>query len=103
MRVVLAIFFHIVPLIGIGQTIINAGNVTGKWTKSGSPYKVKGNILIPSNSTLRIEAGVIVEFKGYYTLEVEGNLIAIGSRTDSIKFICFENNYFIRYQHSKNN
>ncbi len=66
------------------QTTIPAGNVSGTWTKTGSPYKVQGEILIPKGSTLTIEPGVIVEFD--YGLTVDGVLNAIGKKGDSITF-----------------
>ncbi len=68
------------------QTSIPAGNVFGIWTLSGSPYNIQGNILIPNDSTLTIEAGVVVDFQGTYKLNVQGRIIAIGSITDTIEF-----------------
>lgn len=70
------------------QTNISGGNVSGTWTKSGSPYKVNGNITIPNGSTLTIEPGVVVQFAQRKSLVVDGRIIAQGGAksTDSIWF-----------------
>jgi PKD repeat protein len=69
-----------------GGTGIPGGNVSGTWTATGSPYRILGNITIPSGSTLTIEPGVNVEFQGDYQLTVKGYLQAIGTEADSIHF-----------------
>lgn len=63
-----------------------AGEVSGIWTKSSSPYIVTDDLLIRDGSTLEIEPGVIVQFNGYYELKIEGTLIAAGAANDSIFF-----------------
>ncbi|MBN1181207.1 MAG: T9SS type A sorting domain-containing protein [Bacteroidales bacterium] len=68
------------------QTIIQAGEIAGEWTKIGSPYLITGDINISAGKTLNIEAGVTVKFKGLYVLNVQGSLNAIGTATDSIYF-----------------
>ncbi|MES2395995.1 MAG: T9SS type A sorting domain-containing protein [Bacteroidota bacterium] len=68
------------------QTSIAAGNVSGTWTLSGSPYNVQGHIQIDSGYTLTIQAGVTVNFQGHYKFNVQGRLLAIGTSTDSIVF-----------------
>jgi len=67
------------------QTQVN-GNQSGTWTAANSPYLVIGEILIPSGQILTIEAGVEVNFQGYYKFTVPGNLQALGTETDSIFF-----------------
>jgi hypothetical protein len=54
--------------------------------KTGSPFKINGNIVVPKDSTLRIEKGVKVEFQGSYSLEVKGSVQAIGAPADTISF-----------------
>jgi parallel beta-helix repeat protein len=68
------------------DTLVPTGQVSGTWTLDGSPYLIQGYIEIPSDSTLVIEPGVVVEFQGHYTLQVQGKLLAIGTEHDSILF-----------------
>ena len=71
---------------GNAQTIINGGEVSGKWTKAESPYQVNGNITVTQGTTLEIEPGVTVEFWGYTGLTINGQLLAEGTQSDSIVF-----------------
>jgi N-acetylneuraminic acid mutarotase len=68
------------------QTNIPAGNVTGTWTLSNSPYDVNGEITVPNGETLSIERGVDVVFTGHYKFNVQGRLLAIGTEKDTITF-----------------
>jgi len=64
------------------------GDVWGTWTRENSPYNVIGEIRVPPESTLVIEPGILVNFKGHYKLIVDSlaTLLAIGTETDSIFF-----------------
>ncbi len=55
------------------------------WTKANSPYILTGNVLVNNGVTLTIEAGVTVNFVGYY-IAVNGTLVAVGSTTNQITF-----------------
>ncbi len=84
-------FFLFIHFLGLtkhvsSQTIVPGGAVSGKWTKIGSPYLVKGPLQISNGTTLIIEPGVIINFQGSYKLMVQGQLLAIGTKTDSITF-----------------
>jgi len=68
------------------QTSIPAGDVYGTWTKENSPYRITGDINIPAGQKLTIEPGVIVDFDGYYRLNVYGQMDAIGAAGDTIRF-----------------
>lgn len=70
------------------QTTISGGNVSGLWVKSGSPYKVNGNITVPNGQTLQIEPGVRIEFAQFKYMLVDGRILAQGgsSAGDSIWF-----------------
>ncbi|MFD1602635.1 right-handed parallel beta-helix repeat-containing protein [Flavobacterium artemisiae] len=61
------------------------GNVSGLWTK-GNTYRVTGNIIVPAGQTLTIEEGVDVKFDGYYSLTVNGTLLANGTADKYIRF-----------------
>lgn len=61
------------------------GNVSGAWTK-GHTYRVTGNIIVPAGQTLTIEEGVEVKFDGYYSLTVNGTLLANGSADKYVQF-----------------
>jgi len=82
----LGLFFLGVIASCYSQSIVNGGNVYGKWEKSKSPYYVNGDIQIPDQQTLIIEAGVKVLFKGHFMLNILGSLQAIGNVSDSILF-----------------
>lgn len=70
----------------IGQTIIPAGNVSGNWPLSGSPYLIQGHIVVPADSSLTLQPGVVVVFQGHYKFNIQGNIQAIGTSSDSITF-----------------
>lgn len=72
--------------ITFAQTDIQAGDVSGTWTKTNSPYQVAGEITIPSGETLNIEPGAKVIFKGHFKFKIRGRLLAIGSPEDTIIF-----------------
>jgi len=83
---------------------------TTTWTKANSPYRITGIIVVPEGRTLTIEAGVDIIFERTWpdvttdstwvmkygagqpdplpaALEVHGALRAIGTATDSIRFL----------------
>lgn len=69
------------------QTTINSNITTNTtWTLAGSPYHVTNVISIPAGVTLNIEPGVVVELDSI-EITVFGTLNAVGTATDSIKFI----------------
>jgi len=67
-------------------TTIYAGNVSGTWDAAGSPYRIEGDITVPASSTLTIEAGAEVSFQSWYSLTVNGTLIADGTAASPILF-----------------
>lgn len=62
------------------------GSQSGKWTLASSPYIVSGDIWVPRGSTLLIEPGVVIKFRGRHSFVVEGNLIAVGRPRNPIIF-----------------
>lgn len=67
-------------------TIPSNTSVFGLWTKSSSPYLIKGNISVPKDSVLTIEPGVEVRFDGKFQLSVYGKIKALGKKGDTIRF-----------------
>lgn len=72
-------------ILSSNHLVLVNGNVNGTWTK-GNTYRVTGNIIVPSGQTLTIEEGVEVKFDGYYSLIVDGTLLANGSANNYVKF-----------------
>ncbi len=68
------------------HTDIAAGSVSGLWTVDKSPYQINGDINIPNDSTLTIQPGVEVVFTGHYKFNVQGRLLAVGTKQDTIRF-----------------
>nr|MBC8192005.1 hypothetical protein [FCB group bacterium] len=68
-------------------TIVPSGDVSGTWTKAGSPIRVQGEITIPNGETLTIEPGTTVEFLGHHQLNVQGRILAQGTEADPIFFM----------------
>lgn len=67
-------------------TTINAGNVSGTWDAAGSPYRIEGDVAVPTGQTLTIEAGAQVSFQSWYSLTVNGTFIAEGTASEPILF-----------------
>jgi N-acetylneuraminic acid mutarotase len=65
---------------------IAAGEVSGIWTTSASPYHINGEIAVPNAATLTIEPGVEVVFMGHYKFNVQGRVLAIGTEANPILF-----------------
>ena len=77
MKTIFTIIFCVIfTLSMLSQTSISAGNVSGTWTKAGSPYKIQGEIKVPKGSTLVLQPGTVVEFQDTFGLRVEGILKA---------------------------
>jgi surface antigen len=83
--VLLPVSFHI----SLAQTYVQ-GNVSGTWTKAGSPYVVTGQVTVPAAQTLVVEPGVVVRFGLGLNVTVNGVLNAKGTGTDSILFTTVE-------------
>ncbi|MBC8403568.1 MAG: right-handed parallel beta-helix repeat-containing protein, partial [Candidatus Marinimicrobia bacterium] len=77
-------------------TFITGGTIStdSTWSKARSPYVISGDVVIDAGVTLTIEPGVEVYFARVnidpelptIRLHIEGNLIAEGTLTDSIRF-----------------
>jgi hypothetical protein len=56
------------------------------WTKANSPYVVTGNLAVESGVSLVIEAGVEVRINSNTSILINGEIVALGTVSDSIKF-----------------
>jgi hypothetical protein len=56
------------------------------WTSPGSPYVVTNNIAVHAGATLTIRPGVVVRFDPQTGMDVNGRLIAEGTKTNRIQF-----------------
>ncbi|HAP01632.1 MAG TPA: hypothetical protein DCQ93_06880 [Bacteroidetes bacterium] len=82
---VMSVFSCFLPAMTNAQTTISSASQSGIWTLSGSPYIITTSINVPANQTLRIEAGVHVQFQQFCQFDITGSLIAHG--TDSLPII----------------
>jgi hypothetical protein len=90
-----------------GQTNVT-GNITSNttWTKASGPYTLTGNVGIPANVTLTIEAGTLVQRSADYQILINGSIIISGTSADSVTFssssaINIAHKFFIEFQKSK--
>src|SRR6185295_13646673 len=67
-------------------TNIPGGYVSVHWTLSNSPYLVLGDLVVPQDSTLEIDAGVFIQFQAHYSLKVLGRVLAMGNVNSHIIF-----------------
>lgn len=56
------------------------------WTKEGSPYIIKGNVLVDTGMTLNITEGAEILFGGDFYIQIQGKIIAIGTEQENIVF-----------------
>jgi len=72
-------------VVGYAQTYIAGGSIyTTSWNSINNPYIVQGDIEIPANNTLTINAGVVVYFEDGYSLTVTGTLLVDGSSGNEV-------------------
>ncbi len=56
------------------------------WDAAGSPYYIQGNVTVQPGVTLTIDPGVEVNFRGVYSLKINGIIKAIGDANAQITF-----------------
>ena len=62
------------------------GSITSDEFWSADTIKVIDNVIIENGVTVSIEAGVKVEFQGYYNIDVKGTILALGEPGNLIHF-----------------
>jgi hypothetical protein len=85
-KLLLIIYVALISVTGHTSTNIPAGNIYGNWTLAGSPYYVKGDVIIPDDSVLNVAAGVTVRIDSGRTITVYGTIRAIGNSSQRIRF-----------------
>ncbi len=85
MKKLLLSFCLLFLTISVSATDVS-GNQSGTWNLAGSPYNVVGEIIVPSNETLQIDAGVEIIAMGDYKITALGNILASGALNDTIRF-----------------
>jgi hypothetical protein len=69
-----------VTISGGAGTAVQAGALsTQTWTSTGSPYRIFGDVYVPSGNRLTIRPGVQVRFQGHYRMEGPGIIDARGT------------------------
>jgi urease beta subunit len=76
-----------VKLVGYSGNYVS-GVITSDavWRRDNSPYIISGNVGVDAGVRLRIEQGVVVVFKGRYSILVDGKLEVYGVEGDSVLF-----------------
>lgn len=86
---IIGLFFSLilsVPFVTAQTNVSGFINANTNWTLAGSPYIVTGNALLSQGFTLTIDPGVVVKFGNNNALQIDGQLIAIGTPTQRIVF-----------------
>ncbi|MBK9292237.1 MAG: hypothetical protein IPM52_11515 [Bacteroidetes bacterium] len=79
---ILLLAFHSAPFELLAQNHYACGEQTGTWQYD--TVFVNCNVLVPQGGLLQIMPGTKVVFTGHYAIEVQGNLKALGTASDSI-------------------
>jgi len=76
----------VIPKASLGTNVDTDITSDTIWTVEGSPYIITDTIHVNVGSTLTIEEGVSVRFDGFYSLIIDGTLLAIGTQSKEIRF-----------------
>jgi parallel beta-helix repeat protein len=57
------------------------------WQASSSPFNVIGNLAVNTNVTLTVQAGVTLQFLGFYQLQTYGALALLGGPTNPVNLV----------------
>ncbi|MFO7896238.1 MAG: hypothetical protein R6U84_04830, partial [Candidatus Cloacimonadales bacterium] len=84
--------FALLTVAAFAQTPIAPGPVNGTWDLAGSPYQITGDIEVQAADALTIEAGVTVEFQGYYSFAIIGQLDIAGTVANNVTITATDTN-----------
>ena len=76
---------NMVKVVATG-TMLDGGVLDDTLWAAGNPYFVRGDLSVPEGNLTVLEAGVRLQFLGYYDISVEGALEALGAEGDTIRF-----------------
>ncbi len=85
-KLLLLLFIPLCNFIFAQTNVSGFINVNTTWTVAGSPYIVVGNALLSQGYTLTIDPGVVVKFNSQKALQIDGEMIAIGTPVNRITF-----------------
>lgn len=97
------LYRYLLPIIllAVGVSAQAATDVSGSistdttWATTGSPYIIQNPVTVASGVTLTIEPGVVVKLDGQYTsLNVAGNVQAVGTATELIVFTSYQDDTY---------
>ena len=77
----------LIPFFVVSQTDVS-GIISNdiNWTIQNSPYLITNNVRVNSGVTLTIDPGVEILFNGSFSLQIFGELQAVGANSSMIKF-----------------
>ena len=90
MKQTLTILSLFIFLNGFTQTTISGGNISGTLNLSGSPYLITEDVTIPKDSTLEIEAGVVLDIGWNKKILACGLVKSKGTKANPVTFTCSE-------------
>ncbi|MBN2013093.1 TonB-dependent receptor [candidate division KSB1 bacterium] len=101
----LLLVLTVVVLCGFPDTVLHAAEANGpqfgRWVYAESPYIVTGDVEVPAGKILIIEPGVIVRFLGNFSINVYGNLQAIGTENNRIIFTSIDDRDFYYFTNAR--
>ncbi len=89
-----ALFVLMVICLSSGETILNGLPAELNISKSGNPYIVNDNLVIPAGKQLTINKGCVFLFKPFTGIIVEGSLIVNGTSEEPVVFTSFNSSAY---------
>lgn len=77
--------------------LIYCGTIAENTTWDADTVKINCDVLIPSGVTLTIEKGTVVDFEGFYMINVQGRLLVKGTASKNVIFTVEDTSYFSAY------